>query len=95
MMKKYDLEVWMPVQGQYREAVSCSNCTAYQATRLNVKYRSKEGNKYVHTLNSTAIATGRAMVAILENFQQKDGSVRIPKALQPYMNGMKEIKGKK
>ncbi|MBN1156381.1 serine--tRNA ligase, partial [Candidatus Woesearchaeota archaeon] len=89
--KKYDLEVWMPVQGQYREAVSCSNCTAYQATRLNVKYRSKEGNRYVHTLNSTAIATGRAMVAILENFQQEDGSIRIPKALQPYMNGMKAI----
>ena len=90
--KKYDLEVWMPSQKCYRELVSCSNCTAYQATRLGIKYTGKESKEYVHTLNSTAIATSRAMVAILENFQNKDGSVDIPKALHPYMNGIKKIK---
>ncbi len=88
--KKYDLEAWMPAQQKYREVVSCSNCTAYQSTRLGIRYRSSEGNKLVHTLNSTAIATTRTIVAILENFQQKDGSVKIPKALVPYM-GKKKI----
>ncbi|PIN86660.1 serine--tRNA ligase [Candidatus Woesearchaeota archaeon CG10_big_fil_rev_8_21_14_0_10_44_13] len=94
--KKYDLEVWMPVQNCYREAVSCSNCTDYQARRLNIK-SGKEGGKkeLVHTLNSTAIATGRCIVAILENFQNKDGSVNIPKILQPYMGNMKRIEPKK
>ena len=89
--KKYDLEVWMPVQGTYREVVSCSNCTAYQAVRLNIRYRTPEGNKYVHTLNSTAVATSRAIVAIMENFQQEDGSVKLPKALWPYMNGIRSL----
>jgi seryl-tRNA synthetase len=91
--KTYDLEVWMAAQGKYREAVSASNCTDYQARRLNIKYN--EGNKreVVHTLNSTAIATSRAMVAILENNQQKDGSVLIPEVLQSYM-GKKAIKRK-
>jgi seryl-tRNA synthetase len=94
--KKYDLEVWMPVQGKYREAVSGSNCTDYQANALNIRYEENTGNerKAVHTLNSTAIATTRAIVAILENFQQKDGSVKIPKALWPY-TGFKEILPKK
>jgi len=83
--KKYDLEAWMPVQNTYREMVSCSNCTSYQATRLNIKYGKVGGEKeYVHTLNSTAIATPRAIVAIIENHQQADGSVKIPKALIPY-----------
>jgi seryl-tRNA synthetase len=89
--KKYDMEVWMPREEKYREAVSCSNCTAYQATRLGIKFKSSEGKEYVHTLNSTAIATSRALRAIIENFQQKDGSVVIPKVLVPYMNGIKKI----
>ena len=94
--KKYDLEVWMPVQDCYREAISCSNCTDYQARRLNIRYGKEGGKKeLVHTLNSTAIATGRVMVAIMENFQNKDGSINIPKALQPYMNGLKLIEKKK
>ncbi|MBU0758392.1 MAG: serine--tRNA ligase [Nanoarchaeota archaeon] len=89
--KKYDLEVWMPVQQAYREAVSCSNCTDYQARRLNVRYIDGVKRELVHTLNSTAIATTRALVAMMENFQDKDGFIHIPKALQPYMNGMKKI----
>jgi seryl-tRNA synthetase len=83
--KKYDLETWMPVQKTYREAGSCSNCTAYQAVRLNIRYGKVGGHKeFVHTLNSTAVATPRAIVAIMENHQQEDGSIYIPKALRPY-----------
>ncbi len=93
--KKYDLEAWMPVQDTFREMVSCSNCTDYQARRLGIRYRTPEGNRFVHTLNSTAIATTRALVAILENFQEKDGSVAIPKVLIPYMNGKTKIERKK
>ncbi|MEM5819630.1 MAG: serine--tRNA ligase [Candidatus Aenigmatarchaeota archaeon] len=92
--KKYDIEAWMPAQSKYREVVSCSNCTDYQARRLNIKWRKKEGaapEGFVHTLNSTLVATERLIVAILENFQNKDGSVSIPKILQPYMNGIKKI----
>lgn len=93
--KKYDLEVWMPGQGMYREAVSCSNCTAYQATRLGIKYRLKKGGlekAYLHTLNSTMMANPRAMVAIMENYQTQDGSIVIPKALHKYLPPeMKEI----
>lgn len=88
--KKYDIEAWMPRENAYREVVSCSNCTAYQATRLNIKVRDSkdfESKQYVHTLNSTAIATSRAMRAILENYQQEDGSVAVPSVLIPYMNG--------
>lgn len=87
--KKYDIEVWMPRENAYKEVVSCSNCTAYQAVRLNIKVRAKddfESKRYIHTLNSTAIATSRAMRAILENFQEKDGTVVIPPVLRPYMN---------
>jgi len=85
--KKYDIEAWYPTQGTYREVVSCSNCTDYQARRLNIKYLNDRGEKEcVHTLNSTAIATSRVMVAIIENFQNPDGSISIPKALWPYMN---------
>ncbi|RLF94494.1 serine--tRNA ligase [Thermococci archaeon] len=82
--KKYDIETWMPVQNEYRELVSCSNCTDYQARRLNIRYRTKEGNKFVHTLNSTCIATTRALVAILENFQNSDGSITVPEVLRKY-----------
>ncbi|MCX6819362.1 MAG: serine--tRNA ligase [Candidatus Aenigmarchaeota archaeon] len=93
--KKYDIELWMADE-KYREAGSNSNCTDYQARRLNVKYREKEGAApagFVHTLNNTAIATSRTMLAILEVHQQPDGSVKIPKALQPYM-GKTEIRKK-
>ncbi|MGQ9759036.1 MAG: serine--tRNA ligase [Candidatus Methanomethylicaceae archaeon] len=92
--KKYDLEVWLPGQGKYREMVSCSNCTSYQAIRSNIKFRDKlnEPTKYVHTLNSTLVATERAIVAILENYQQEDGSISIPDVLIPYMNGKEKIR---
>jgi seryl-tRNA synthetase len=85
--KKYDIEAWMPVQGAYREVVSCSNCTDFQARRYDTRHRANPGDptEIVHTLNSTAIAVQRTLVAILENFQQADGSVLIPKALQPYV----------
>ncbi|MHA2220524.1 MAG: serine--tRNA ligase [Candidatus Thorarchaeota archaeon] len=93
--KKYDLEYWYPGQQKYREAGSCSNCTAYQATRLNIKYRLKKGGTekaYLHTLNSTMMANPRTMVAILENYQREDGSVEIPVALRKYLpSGLKEI----
>ncbi len=92
--KKYDLEAWMPVQGAFREVVSCSNCTDYQARRLNLRYRGGDGNPFVHTLNSTVVATSRAMVAIMENFQTKQSTVKVPQVLWPYMGGVKEIKRK-
>ena len=81
--KKYDIEVWMPAQQKFREVVSCSNCLEYQARRLMIKYRDKGELKFVHTLNSTALATTRIMVAIIENFQEEKG-IKIPKALVPY-----------
>ncbi|HIH91737.1 TPA: serine--tRNA ligase [Candidatus Woesearchaeota archaeon] len=83
--KKYDIEVWMPRENTYREVVSCSNCTAYQATRLGIRYQKGSEKEHIHTLNSTAVATSRAVRAIIENFQQKDGSVKVPKALQKYL----------
>jgi seryl-tRNA synthetase len=93
--KKYDLELWMPGQQKYREGGSCSNCTSYQATRLNIKYRIKKGGTekdYLHTLNSTMVANPRTIVAILEVYQQEDGSVKIPQALHKYLpSSMKEI----
>jgi seryl-tRNA synthetase len=93
--KKYDIEAWMPAQNAYREIVSCSNCTDYQARRLNIRYREKEGEApkgFVHTLNSTAIATGRTIVAILENYQQQDGSIIVPDVLRKFMGGLDKIK---
>ncbi|MBI1970295.1 serine--tRNA ligase [Candidatus Woesearchaeota archaeon] len=98
--KKYDLEVWYPAQNAYREVVSCSNCTDYQARRLKIRYTAKDEQGKdvkiaVHTLNATCVATSRALVAILENFQEKDGSVSVPKILQPYIGGMKKIGRKK
>jgi len=86
--KKYDIEGWFPGQDKYREVVSCSNCTDYQARRLRIRCRENPGDptEIAHTLNSTACAIGRTLVAILENYQNEDGSVTIPKALQPYMN---------
>jgi seryl-tRNA synthetase len=88
--KKYDIEVWMPRENAYKEVVSCSNCTSYQAVRLNIKVRDRkdfESKRHIHTLNSTAVATSRVIRAILENNQQSDGSVEVPEALRPYMNG--------
>ncbi|MEM2909570.1 MAG: serine--tRNA ligase [Nitrososphaerota archaeon] len=96
--KKYDIEVWMPAQRRYREIVSCSNCTDYQARRLNIRYREmphEERTRYVHTLNSTAIATERTIAAILENYQQEDGSVIIPEVLRPYMDDIDVLRPKK
>jgi len=85
--RKYDLEAWLPGAGQYKEVVSCSNCTDYQANRLRMRYRTSGGNEAVHTLNSTAIATSRAMVAIMEQNQTEDGRVSIPEVLRPYLGG--------
>jgi len=87
--KKYDIEAWMPRENTYKEVVSCSNCTSYQAVRLNIKVRDRskfESKHYIHTLNSTSIATSRVMRAILENYQNETGSVEIPHILRPYMN---------
>ncbi len=93
--KKYDLEAWMARQNQYKEVVSCSNSLSYQARRLNIRYEKTNGERdFLYTLNSTAIATSRAIVAILENSQQKDGTVIVPKVLRPYMNGL-EVIGKR
>ena len=93
--KKYDIECWM-ADGEFRETGSNSNCTDYQARRLNVKYRLKEGARpegFVHTLNNTAIATSRTMIALIEQYQQEDGTILIPEVLRPYMNGMAVIDG--
>ena len=89
--KKYDIEAWLPGQGKYREVVSCSNCTDYQARRANIRYREGNEIRYVHTLNSTLVATERAIIAIMENYQQEDGSILIPKVLRPYLNGAERI----
>ena len=90
--KTYDIEVWMPAQNKYREISSCSNCTDYQARRANIKFKrdNKSKPEFVHTLNGSGIAVGRTVAAILENYQQSDGSVTIPKALVPYM-GVEKI----
>ncbi len=96
--KKYDLEAWFPASGTYRELVSCSNCTDYQARKLKIrlgKVGSDQEKVILHSLNSTAIATERTICSIIENFQNKDGSVNIPECLQSYMNGKKVIKAKK
>ena len=92
--KTYDIEVWMPSQDRYREISSCSNCLDYQARRANVKFRRspKEKPEFVHTLNGSGLAVGRTVAAIIENYQQADGSVLIPDALRPYMGGAKEIR---
>lgn len=90
--KTYDLEVWVPSQNKYREISSISNCGDFQARRANIRFRNKEGKiEFAHTLNGSGLAVGRTVVAILENYQQKDGSVLIPEVLWPYMGGLKEI----
>jgi seryl-tRNA synthetase len=91
--KTYDLEVWLPSQNRFREISSCSNFEAFQARRANIRYRSEDGKRqYLHTLNGSGVAIGRTWLAILENYQQRDGSVVIPEALRPYMGGMEVIK---
>ena len=91
--KTYDLEVWLPSQAKYREISSCSNCGDFQARRMNAKYKSKKDGKnyFVHTLNGSSLAVGRTIVAILENYQNEDGSINIPEALLSYMGGVKKI----
>ncbi|PCJ63286.1 MAG: serine--tRNA ligase [Planctomycetota bacterium] len=89
--KTYDIEVWLPGQNKYREISSCSNCTDFQARRANIKFKEDKKNLHVHTLNGSGLAVGRTLVAVLENYQQKDGSIQIPDVLVPYMNGKKII----
>jgi seryl-tRNA synthetase len=91
--KTYDIEIWMPAQGVYREISSCSNFEGFQARRGNIRFRrrGKKGTEFVHTLNGSGLAVGRTVAALLENNQQPDGSVRIPEALKPYMDGMEKI----
>jgi len=93
--KTYDIEVWLPGQNRYREISSCSNCGDFQARRMNARYRPKgeKATRFVHTLNGSGLAVGRTLVAILENYQDADGGIRIPDALQPYMGSMKKIAG--
>jgi seryl-tRNA synthetase len=91
--KTYDLEVWVPAQGTYREISSCSNCEAFQARRLQARFKNAQGkNELVHTLNGSGLAVGRALVAVLENFQNADGSVTVPEVLRPYMGGITELR---
>jgi seryl-tRNA synthetase len=91
--KTYDLEVWLPAQDTFREISSVSNCEAFQARRLQARFRadSKARPEFVHTLNGSGLAVGRALVAVLENHQQEDGSVIVPKALRPYMGGLERL----
>ncbi len=91
--KTFDLEVWLPGQGKYREISSCSNCGDFQARRMNARYRpeGEKSNRFVHTLNGSALAVGRTLVAILENYQQADGSVIVPDVLRPYMGGIEAL----
>ncbi len=91
--KTYDIEVWLPGQNTYREISSCSICGDFQARRMSARYRSREGRQvqHVHTLNGSGVAVGRALVAVMETYQQADGTIAVPEALQPYMGGAKVI----
>ena len=91
--RTYDIEVWMPAQKRYREISSCSNCTDFQARRANIRFRREPRGKpeFVHTLNGSAMAIGRTVVAILENFQEADGTVTVPDRLRPYLDGVERI----
>jgi len=93
--KTYDIEVWLPGQNAYREISSCSNCGDFQGRRMNARYRSagEKGNEFVHTLNGSGVAVGRCLIAIMENFQQPDGSIIVPTVLRKYMDGLERIKG--
>jgi seryl-tRNA synthetase len=91
--KTYDLEVWLPAQGTYREISSCSNCEAFQARRMQARWRNPASGKPepLHTLNGSAVAVGRALVAVLENYQNADGSIEVPRVLRPYMGGVERV----
>ena len=91
--KTYDLEVWLPGQGRYREISSCSNCGDFQARRMKARFREKgeKGTQFVHTLNGSGLAVGRTLIAVLENYQEEDGSVTVPAALRPYMDGLERL----
>ena len=90
--KTYDLEVWLPAQGTYREISSCSNCEAFQARRMQARFKNAQGkNEWVHTLNGSGLAVGRALVAVLENHQQADGSIAVPSLLRPYLGGLERL----
>ena len=93
--KTYDIEVWLPGQGTYREISSCSVCGDFQARRMQARYRPKgeKGTRLVHTLNGSGVAVGRALIAVMENYQNADGSITVPEALKPYMGGMEKIGG--
>jgi seryl-tRNA synthetase len=90
--KTYDLEVWVPAQKTYREISSCSNCEAFQARRMQTRFKNEQGkNELVHTLNGSGLAVGRALVAVLENYQNADGSITVPAVLRPYMGGLEVL----
>ena len=91
--KTYDLEVWLPAQNTYREISSVSNCEAFQSRRLQARFKNAQGkNELVHTLNGSGLAVGRTLVAVLENYQQADGSVTVPEVLRPYMGGIEVLR---
>ena len=90
--KTYDLEVWLPAQNTYREISSCSNCEAFQARRMQARFRNAQGKpEFVHTLNGSGLAVGRTLVAVLENYQNADGSVTVPEVLRPYLGGAEKL----
>ena len=90
--RTYDLEVWLPAQQAYREISSCSNCEAFQARRMQTRYKPAQGrNEFVHTLNGSGLAVGRTLVAVLENYQRADGGIDVPEALRPYMAGAQRL----
>ena len=89
--KTYDIEVWLPGESKYREISSCSNCRSFQARRMNARYKTTDQNKFVHTLNGSGLAVGRTLIAVLENYQNEDGSINIPKVLKPYMGNLDKI----
>ena len=89
--KTYDIEVWIPSENKYREVSSCSSCGSFQARRMGAKYKSQNGNEFLGTLNGSGLAVGRLMISLLENNQNKDGSITIPNALKKYMNNLDKI----
>ena len=91
--KTYDIEVWLPGQDMYREISSCSLCGEFQARRMNARYRAKDSRqvRYVHTLNGSGVAVGRALIAVMETYQQENGAIAVPAVLQPYMGGLKVV----
>ena len=93
--KTYDIEVWLPSENKYREISSCSSCSTFQAVRMKARYKNQNNETlYVGTLNGSGLAVGRTLIGVLENYQQKDGSIIIPKLLRPYMNNLESISAK-